>query len=288
MGFRQRILKCRGSMKHRRYASSILVLLCLTLGVGCADQLSGGIVDDDGDLGLGDSAIKAEKDAKDSGKEEESKDESDKTPSEEDSSKKDPSDEDSSDTDPSDKEPSETDTGSENNDDSTEEESQTTGSSSSTEESSTDETDETVSQKLSVSFTTKTYKGRYGPYHVGAVWVEKKDGSFVRTIRQWGEIRQRHLVKWKAASKSNTVDAVTGATLYDHQSHALKWDLRDVNGDRAADGDYVLCFEFTEENSSLGAEDGPSLRVPFELGKGGETLTPADSAGYLNVELVVP
>lgn len=275
----------KNSMRLRFYDTAVLVLLCTTLGVGCSEQLGGGIVDEDGEFGLGPAAIKAEKEAQDSDNDDSDNDDSDK-----DSSGKDGSDKDGSETDTSDKEGTETGTSNEESSDQSEDASTTDSSEeSSSEESSTDSTDETISKKLSISFTTQGYNGRYGPYHVGAVWIENKDGSFVRTVRQWGEVRQRHLVKWKAASGSNTTDAVTGATLYDHESHRLSWDLRGSDGKAVPDGDYVLCVEFTEENSSLmGIDDGPSLEVPFRLGASGETLTPADSSGYLDVELVVP
>lgn len=270
-------------MKLRYFENAVYVLLCATLGAGCSEQLSGGIVDEDGDFGLGPSAVKAEKDAQASDKEESDKNGSDKDDSDSDSDK---DDSDSG----SDKDASETGTSSDDSEEPSEATSSGSGedSDSTTEASSTDSTDETVSRKLALSFATKGYNGRYGPSHVGAVWIEKKDGAFVRTIRQWGEYRQRHLVKWKAASGSDITDAVTGATLHDHQAHALTWDLRDADKKLVPNGEYVLCWEFTEENSSLGAEDGPSLRVPFTLGNSGSTRSPADTEGYVNVEVVVP
>lgn len=265
-------------MKLRSYQSTVIVLLCTTLAAGCSEQLSGGIVGEDGELGLGDSAIKAEKDTKDSGKKDSDDDDSGKKSS----GKKD------SDKKPSDKDSSETESSKEQDDESGDEETGSTGASSSAEDTSDDSTDETVSKKLKISFTTKRYGGRYGDYHVGAVWIEKKGGAFVRTIRQWGEIRQFHLVKWKAASKSNTVDAITGPTLFEHESHELSWDLRDVDQALVPDGDYVLHCEFTEDNSSYKAPHGPTLEVEFSLGEGGATLTPDGGEHYLDVELVVP
>lgn len=287
------ILECRGHMKVRLYQSTVLVLLCTTLGAGCSDQLSGGIVGDDGDLGLGASAVKAEKEAEESSKNSNDSDidDSDNDDSKNDDSEKDGSDKDSSGNDAS-QENTETsgseqsETGASNDDSETGDEG--SDSSSSTEDENTDDTNETVSQKVKVSFTTKTYEGDYGPRHVGAAWIEAKDGTFVRTIRQWGEIRERHLVKWKAVSNSNVVDAVTGATLFEHETHSLTWNLRDKDGNVVPEGEYVLGLEFTEENSSFDAEDGPSLRVPFTLGGGSETLTPADNSAYVDVEVVVP
>lgn len=242
---------------------------------------------DDGDLGLGESAIKAEKEAKKQS-EEEDDDSSKKDSDDEGSNKKDPSEEDSNETETEAKDNSESETSGDDTGDDSESEDETTGSSDSTQDTRDDTTDETVSKKMSISFTTKSYGGRFGDYNVGAVWIEKKGGTFVRTLRQWGEIRDRHLVKWHASSKGNVVDAVTGATLYEHESQTLSWDLRDKDEQVVPDGDYVIRFEFTEDNSAFSAPHGPSLRVAFSLGEGGETLRPDGGDGYSGVEIVVP
>jgi hypothetical protein len=79
-----------------------------------------------------------------------------------------------------------------------------------------------------------------------AVWVEDKDGRFVKTIyvsgfsgyaRSMGRIPQ-----WTASSQFADVDAVTGASI-DLGHHVYAWDLKDPSGDKIKPGEYVVKVE---------------------------------------------
>lgn len=266
-------------------SSAIILASCLALtlaggGFGCSSQLGGGIVDDDGDLGLGDIKDSEPQSADD-------EDSDSKTPDEEedDSNKEAPSSDDSS-----------TGQGDTGQDDSTtageEEDSSGDESDSSTEGSSKDTTSEDKPDELTgdleILFTTVSYSGTFAPYNVGAVWIETKEGSFVRTLKKWAGLRTVHLVKWRKATKSNDTDAITGATEKKHKRHSVNWDRLDTKGKEYKSGDFVLRLELTEENSDGRDPEGPTLSVPFRLGQGKESITPKDQKGFKEIELQIP
>lgn len=106
---------------------------------------------------------------------------------------------------------------------------------------------------------------KYGPRNVGAIWIERQDGSFLRTLEVWGDVRREHLIAWRTASDENDVDAVTSSTLKTHTTHVATWDLTDLDGQPVPPGGYRVRVEFTEENSNGNAADGPQIDVAFEL-----------------------
>ncbi len=79
-----------------------------------------------------------------------------------------------------------------------------------------------------------------------AVWVEDKEGKFVKTIyvsgfsgyaRSMGRIPQ-----WTVSSQFVDVDAVTGASI-DLGYHVFNWDIRSPAGDQVKPGEYVIKVE---------------------------------------------
>lgn len=106
---------------------------------------------------------------------------------------------------------------------------------------------------------------KYGPRNVGAIWIETQDGTFVRTLEVWGDVRREHLIAWRTASDENDVDAVTSSTLKTHTTHVATWDLTGLDGQPVAPGGYRVRVEFTEANSNGNAADGPQIDVAFEL-----------------------
>lgn len=131
---------------------------------------------------------------------------------------------------------------------------------------------------LAVEVTTSTYGGRYardGNY--GAIWVEKGDGTFLKTIIRWaGVTHARDLMAWTAASggwgffgfggnAADQMDVISMATLRSHQSHMVTWDLKDSAGTVIADGAYQAVIEMTE-----GGSPTKVTRIPFT--KGAEPL----------------
>ena len=80
-----------------------------------------------------------------------------------------------------------------------------------------------------------------------AVWIEDKDGNFVKTIYVSGfsghvKEREVRLPKWANSSKFVDVDAVTGASI-NVGHHIYVWDLKDSLGRRVTAGEYVVKVE---------------------------------------------
>jgi len=80
-----------------------------------------------------------------------------------------------------------------------------------------------------------------------AVWIEDKDGNFVKTIYVSGfsghvKEREARLTKWANSSKFVDVDAVTGASI-NVGHHIYVWDLKDSLCRRVKAGKYVVKVE---------------------------------------------
>ena len=102
-----------------------------------------------------------------------------------------------------------------------------------------------------VSFTVRTlnYNTSYDPKNIMAIWVVDDSGAFVKTLKKRAASREQYLYRWIASSSRNTVDAVTGATLSDHQTHTVTWNCRDTSGTIVPDGTYFMRVEYTLANS---------------------------------------
>jgi tetratricopeptide (TPR) repeat protein len=80
-----------------------------------------------------------------------------------------------------------------------------------------------------------------------AVWIEAKDGTFVRTIYVSGfsghaQHEQVNLPMYSHASNFIDVDAVTGASI-DLGHHIYVWDLKDLQGKKIEKGKYLVRVE---------------------------------------------
>jgi len=53
---------------------------------------------------------------------------------------------------------------------------------------------------LTVALTSDDLRGRYSPRNCGAVWIETKEGEFVKTIERWCGFRAYYLERWTEAS----------------------------------------------------------------------------------------
>jgi hypothetical protein len=128
---------------------------------------------------------------------------------------------------------------------------------------------------------TKTLNGRYSPKNVGAIWIERASGEFVKTLEVWASTRARYLARWRAEASSNKVDAVTSATLKTHVTHNASWNLTDVSRAPVAPGDYKVVVEITDHDAA-----GDSTEVPFTLGDPVSTM-PSDQAHFVGMALTV-
>jgi hypothetical protein len=133
---------------------------------------------------------------------------------------------------------------------------------------------------LDVSVRTTSAGGRFAPRNVGAIWVERADGEFVKTIKRWGQQRAKYLTRFVAASNNNLVDAITGATLTAHTTHEVTWNLKDLEGCEIASGDYQLVFELADGNST-----GRSRAVPFAKDQAALVLSPEDAPSFYDVRV---
>ncbi len=138
---------------------------------------------------------------------------------------------------------------------------------------------------VTFSVLTVTNGATYSPKNVLAIWVKDAQGNFVISRKVMAANRKQHLVKWVASSGNNSVNATTGATLPNHQTHTVTWDCRDLNGNLVPDGAYEIWVEFTERNSAGGGAAGPSTKVSFTKGLDVVSLSPPDEAYFKNMSL---
>ena len=133
-----------------------------------------------------------------------------------------------------------------------------------------------------VSFTITTidnYK-KYSPDHIMAIWVETGTGNFVKTLQVQAAKRKQHLYTWNAKSGGNRVDAISGATLSDHNSHTVIWNCKDTTGTVVKDGQYQIVTEYTDEHAQ-----GPVQIVKFTKGTEAIKLNPAKQPWFTDMNL---
>lgn len=134
-----------------------------------------------------------------------------------------------------------------------------------------------------VSFTITTidnYK-KYSPDHVMAIWVENGKGNFVKTLQVQASRRKQYLYTWNTNSGGNKVDAITGPTLSDHNTHTVIWNCKDTTGAIVKDGQYQIITEYTDEHAQ-----GPLMAVTFSKGTDAIKLNPAKQTYFMNMNLV--
>jgi hypothetical protein len=133
--------------------------------------------------------------------------------------------------------------------------------------------------EMGFSVQTVTANGNFSPKHVLVIWVEDAEG-FVLTRKLAGDKRKEYLYTWNTNSGGNVIDASTGETLLEHQTHTITWDCRDTNGNLVPDGTYMVYVEFTDAHAQ-----GPLITVPFTKGTEALSLTPADETNFKNMTL---
>jgi hypothetical protein len=115
-------------------------------------------------------------------------------------------------------------------------------------------------QRCTFHVNTLSLGGRYTPRNVGAIWIERSDGTWVKTLERWAGVRLRYLTGFRAANPTgNKVDAVTSGTLSMFRAHNVGWNLADADGHEVADGDYRVQVEVTDVDKT-----GEMLTVPFK------------------------
>ena len=107
----------------------------------------------------------------------------------------------------------------------------------------------TAHADVTVRFTTTPSGGQYAPRNVVAAWVEKPDGTFIKTLGRWAGVRKTSLTAWQGKAGANDVDAISGATRDNHGLELrVKWNLRDRTGAVLPDGNYLIKLESSDAN----------------------------------------
>lgn len=109
---------------------------------------------------------------------------------------------------------------------------------------------------LHISATTTPNGGIFEPNNVVAVWIEKPDGTTVKTIQRWSETRTSSLVAWGQKVGAADVDVISGATRNDHATPlSINWNLKDRNQQIVADGTYTIRMELADSNATTAAQN---------------------------------
>ena len=113
----------------------------------------------------------------------------------------------------------------------------------------------TAHADVTVHFTSTPVGGQYAPKHVMAAWVERSDGTFIKTIARWANnpglsLGIVHMNALRAKAGTNDLDAISGATQDAHIPRTIKWNLKDKAGNEMPDGQYLIKIELTDRNSS--------------------------------------
>lgn len=87
-----------------------------------------------------------------------------------------------------------------------------------------------------------------GPKNMGAIWVSKPDGTFVRSLQVWRlhKMRYIHLVAYNKACNCPEPDVIATATLNKHKEHVANWDMTDRDGKAVPEGPYTLHIEVAD------------------------------------------
>lgn len=138
---------------------------------------------------------------------------------------------------------------------------------------------------LAVTVTTVTTGRDYAPDNIGAIWIADAGGRFLKSLAVWANRRIQHLPRWNMVTNAagmprNRVDAVTGATVGNHPARTVSWNCSDTARQQVPDGNYQVCYEMTESNSS---DNNPPSRfqcLMFSKGPMGFELMPPDAPGF--------
>jgi hypothetical protein len=116
-----------------------------------------------------------------------------------------------------------------------------------------------------------------------AIWVEDSNGKFVSSVLVYAIARIADLTTWDAVSGRNVVNATTGATLKAHGTRTCTWNGKDFNKMLAADGNYVLKMELTDNSGGVISN---KASFPFVKGASVQSQTALSQNGFTAVSIV--
>jgi len=133
---------------------------------------------------------------------------------------------------------------------------------------------------LAFEVTTKAIGGKYQPKNVGAIWVADASGKMVKSLEVWAATRVRYLSEYNKTRAGMSVDTTSRATLPNHRTHKLTWNLKDRSGAPVPKGKYKLTVELTDTDAT-----GKSMSVDFDTSGSAITFMPPDNACFTQMKL---
>lgn len=133
---------------------------------------------------------------------------------------------------------------------------------------------------VTFTVTTVTDNGQYSPKNIMAIWIKNSSGTFVRSMKVMAVTRIQYLYQWKVSSNLNKVDAVTGSTLSNHQTHTVSWNCTSLDGNTVPDGNYEFWVEYADNDYQ-----GPYTHYTFTKGTSSVSLTYTDQPYFKNATL---
>lgn len=138
--------------------------------------------------------------------------------------------------------------------------------------------------QLTITATTTEKGAQYRPKNYVAVWIEKADGTAVKTIQRWGDRFTAAFVAWKGKTGGDT-DAVSGATRQDHATPlSIDWKLKDRNQQVVPDGTYTIRMELADGNSTT-VEQNNEGTFTFVKGPQPQMQSGLSNGGFTNVTI---
>src|ERR1700712_3820094 len=136
-----------------------------------------------------------------------------------------------------------------------------------------------------------------GPENMGAIWISKPDGTFVRSLEVWrlNKERARHLLAYNKACQCPKPDVIATATLNKHREHMVSWDLSSREGAQVPAGSYTLHIEVADydvdkpDKLDTNASNA-QWSFDFDTHEAPKTVMPEAAPFYTNlkVELLKP
>ncbi|HNW70533.1 MAG TPA: T9SS type A sorting domain-containing protein [Bacteroidales bacterium] len=139
---------------------------------------------------------------------------------------------------------------------------------------------------LTFSVTTTCPSGQFSPRHLVAIWIQNSSvsgasGAFIKTKVRYGTHYLSFLNAWYSASAQSVTDATTGATRnIASETLTFTWNATNVSGSIVPDGTYYIWMQMTAANAN-----GATAYVSFTKGPSPETLTPAATGNYSNINI---
>ena len=165
--------------------------------------------------------------------------------------------------------------------------------------------------KLSITTTTSCTDPKYpagsllsnsdfSPLNCVAIWIEEVNGTFVKSLSVWADLRKEDLITWAKSSSMDITgltpvvvkdptklflpqpDGTTGATLQDYGTINCSWDGKNKAGVLMPDGTYKVQFELTDNGliKNQGTGVYRNLTVTFTKGPSSSTQTPANVTSF--------